>query len=269
MAGATRRCRARIMIAVDIDQQLGTFRLSVAFRADVPVIGLFGRSGSGKTSVINAIAGISTPARGAIDIDGTCLFDSSRGIDVAPEARRIGYVFQDSLLFPHLDVRANLLYGHRLRGLSEHFIDVDKVVALLGLSALLDRRIRALSGGEKQRVAIGRALLAQPRILLLDEPLASLDVPRKKEILDYIERLLHELRIPIVYVSHSLDEIARLTDTAVILSDGRCLGVGPVREMVKKLDLHWRADDDDAMDDDADGAPAGRTSRREVDASST
>ena len=247
------------MIAVDIEQTLGTFRLSVAFRVDVPVIGLFGRSGSGKTSVINAIAGIATPARGAIHIDGTCLFDSARGIDVAPESRRIGYVFQESLLFPHLDVRANLLYGHRLRPAAEHFIDVDKVVALLGLGALLDRRTRALSGGEKQRVAIGRALLAQPRIMLLDEPLASLDAPRKREILDYIRRLRDELSIPIVYVSHSLDEIARLTDTAVILAEGTCLGVGPVREMARRLQAQRRGDDDEDDGESLDETPARAT----------
>ena len=225
------------MIAVDIEQQLGTFRLSVQFRADVPIVGLFGRSGSGKTSVINAIAGITRPARGSIHINGMCLFDSARGVDLAPEARRIAYVFQDSLLFPHLDVRTNLLYGHRLRAPDERFIALDKVVDLLGLDALLERRTNALSGGERQRVAIGRALLAQPRILLLDEPLASLDVSRKAEILAYIERLRDELHIPMVYVSHSVAEITRLTDTTVILADGKCLAVGATEDVMSRADL--------------------------------
>ena len=225
------------MIAVDIEQQLGTFRLSVQFRADVPIVGLFGRSGSGKTSVINAIAGITTPERGSIHINDMCLFDSTRGIDLAPEARRIAYVFQDSLLFPHLDVRTNLLYGHRLRAADERFIALDKVVDLLGLDALLERRTNALSGGEKQRVAIGRALLAQPRIMLLDEPLASLDASRKAEILAYIERLRDELHIPMVYVSHSVAEITRLTDTAVILSEGKCLAAGATEDVMGRADL--------------------------------
>jgi molybdate transport system ATP-binding protein len=225
------------MIAVDIEQRLGTFRLSVKFRADVPIVGLFGRSGSGKTSVINAIAGISRPERGSIHINDMCLFDSAHGIDLPPEARRIAYVFQDSLLFPHLDVRTNLLYGHRLRAPDERFIAPDKVIALLGLDTLLDRRTNALSGGEKQRVAIGRALLAQPRILLLDEPLASLDTPRKSEILAYIERLRDELHIPMVYVSHSVAEITRLTDTTVILADGKCLAFGSTEDVMSRADL--------------------------------
>ena len=140
----------------------------------------------------------------------------------------MGYVFQDALLFPHLDVRRNLLYGQRLRAPSEHFVDETRVVDLLGIEALLHRKPRTLSGGEKQRVAIGRALLAQPRILLMDEPLASLDTPRRREILDYIERLRDDVRIPIVFVSHSVDEVKRLADTVVLLSEGKCVAVGPV-----------------------------------------
>jgi molybdate transport system ATP-binding protein len=230
------------MIDVDIEQRLGTFDLAVAFRAEAPVVGLFGRSGSGKTSVINAIAGITRPARGSIVIDGTRLFDSAAGINLRPEHRRIAYVFQDDLLFPHLDVRANLLYGYRLRPAPDHFIDQRRVIELLGLDGLLDRSTTALSGGEKQRVAIGRALLAQPRILLLDEPLAALDSQRKSEILAYIERLRDQLHIPIIYVSHSVEEIMRLTDTVVILADGKCLATGKTAEVMGRADLQSATD---------------------------
>lgn len=225
------------MIDVDIEQQLGTFRLAVKFAADAPIVGLFGRSGAGKTSVINAIAGITRPERGCIRINGSCLFDSATGIDVPVAQRRVGYVFQDPLLFPHLDVESNLLYGHRLRRGDERRVDKARVIDLLGLGPLLHRKPQALSGGEKQRVAIGRALLAQPRILLMDEPLASLDIPRKTEILDYVERLRGELDIPIVYVSHSVTEITRLADTVVVLADGKCLAVGAVDEVMGRIDL--------------------------------
>jgi molybdate transport system ATP-binding protein len=225
------------MIEVDIEQRLGAFELDVEFSADAPIVGLFGRSGAGKTSVVNAIAGIGKPSRGRVRINGEVLYDSARGIDLAPERRRLGYVFQDALLFPHLDVRANLTYGERLRAPAERFIAQQRVVELLGLERLLHRKPRTLSGGEKQRVAIGRALLAQPRILLLDEPLAALDVPRKAEILDYIERLRDELAIPIVYVTHSVAEITRLCDTVVVLSEGKCLAVGDVEDVMGRTDL--------------------------------
>jgi len=225
------------MIHVDIDQQLGAFRLSVKFSADAPIVGLFGRSGAGKSSVINAIAGITKPAHGQIRISDVSLFDAVKGIDLPPEERRIGYVFQDALLFPHMDVRSNLLYGQRMRSPEDRFIEEARVVDLLGLGAMLRRKPNTLSGGEKQRVAIGRALLAQPRILLMDEPLAALDIPRKTEILDYIERLRDELNIPIVYVSHSVAEISRLADAVVVLSDGRCIAVGDVDEIMGRLDL--------------------------------
>lgn len=225
------------MIDVEIEERLGAFRLEVAFAADAPIVGLFGRSGSGKTTVVNAIAGIGHPARGCIRVNGEVLFDSARGIDVPPERRRVGYVFQDALLFPHLDVESNLTYGQRRRPAAEHFIAHDRVVELLGLAPLLRRKPRTLSGGEKQRVAIGRALLAQPRILLMDEPLAALDVARKIEILDYVERLRDELSIPIVYVSHSVAEITRLADTVVVLSDGKCIAVGEVEDVMGRTDL--------------------------------
>lgn len=225
------------MIEVDVEERLGDFRLEVKFEADAPIVGLFGRSGAGKTSVVNAIAGIGRPHRGTIRINGDTLLDTSRGLDLPPERRRVGYVFQDALLFPHLDVQANLTYGQRLRAPAERFIAQDRVVDLLGLGELLQRMPRTLSGGEKQRVAIGRALLAQPRILLMDEPLAALDVARKSEILDYVERLRDELAIPIVYVSHSVAEITRLADTVVVLSEGKCLAAGDVEDVMGRADL--------------------------------
>jgi molybdate transport system ATP-binding protein len=225
------------MIDVDIEQQLGSFRLAVRFSAEAPIVGLFGRSGAGKSSVINAIAGITKPLRGHIRINDVFLFDATNNIDLPPEERRVGYVFQDALLFPHMNVESNLLYGQRLRSPKERYIDEGRVVELLGLRALLGRRPRTLSGGERQRVAIGRALLAQPRILLMDEPLAALDVPRKSEILDYIERLRDELGIPIVYVSHSVAEISRLADSVVVLSDGKSLAAGHVDDVMGRPDL--------------------------------
>jgi len=225
------------MIDIDIEQRLGTFHLAVRFSAEAPIVGLFGRSGAGKSSVINAIAGITTPERGSIRVNDAVLFDSVKGIDLPPNRRGIGYVFQDALLFPHLNVESNLLYGQRLRRPGDRFIDEARVIALLGLEKLLHRAPAALSGGEKQRVAIGRALLAQPRLLLMDEPLAALDVPRKAEILDYVERLRDQVGIPIVYVSHSVIEITRLADTVVVLSEGKCLAVGEVDDVMGRLDL--------------------------------
>jgi molybdate transport system ATP-binding protein len=225
------------MIEVDIERRLGAFHLDVRFEAEAPIVGLFGRSGSGKTSVVNAIAGIVRPSRGTIRINEVCLFDAAKGIDVAPERRRIGYVFQDALLFPHMDVEANLLYGQRLRAPEDRLIEEAHVVELLGLRPLLRRKPQTLSGGEKQRVAIGRALLAQPRILLMDEPLASLDGPRKTEILAYIELLRDDLDIPIVYVTHSVSEITRLADRIVVLSDGKCVGVGGINDVMDRFEF--------------------------------
>jgi molybdate transport system ATP-binding protein len=224
------------MIDVDIEQTLGRFELKVSFRAEARIVGLFGRSGSGKTTVVNAIAGVSRPVRGRIAINDAVLFDSARGIDVAPQKRRLGYVFQDDLLFPHLDVQRNLMYGARLAPMP-HSIVPERVIELLGLGALLRQYPGTLSGGERQRVSIGRALLAQPRLLLMDEPLASLDVPRRNEVLSYIEMLRDELAIPIVYVSHSVAEITRLADTLVVISDGRCIASGDVEAVMGRPDL--------------------------------
>src|SRR5215470_15716095 len=225
------------MLEVDAEQQLGAFRLDIHLRAPSHgVIALFGRSGSGKTSLVNMLAGLTRPARGRIAIDDTVLFDSSNGTNVAPERRRLGYVFQEDRLFPHLSVRSNLLYGHRRAPVRDRATTLPEVVELLGIGHLLERRPARLSGGEKQRVAIGRALLAHPRVLLMDEPLASLDDARRAEILPFIERLRDEAGVPILYVSHSVGEVARLATTVVILSDGRVTATGPVADILPQAD---------------------------------
>jgi molybdate transport system ATP-binding protein len=225
-----------MMLEVSVRRRLGAFTLDAAFHSDGGVTALFGRSGSGKTSVLNAIAGLLRPERGRVALDGETLFDAAAGVDVAVHRRRIGYVFQEGRLLPHLTVRQNLLYGRRFaRG--PDAVPLTKVTELLGLAALLARRPHDLSGGEKQRVAIGRALLADPRLLLMDEPLAALDAPRKSEILYYIERLRDEVRVPIVYVSHSLDEVVRIADTIVVMSEGRALDSGPVNQTMARMEL--------------------------------
>ncbi len=214
------------MLDVDITVRRGTFSLVAAFRSDAPIVALFGRSGSGKSTIVEAVAGTVAPQRGRVVIGDRVLYDSGSGIDLAPERRRVGCVFQDGLLFPHLDVRANLAYGERLTPAPERFIDSERVIALLGIASLLDRRPANLSGGEKQRVAIGRALLTSPRILLLDEPLASLDGPRKAEILAYVELLRDELRLPMVYVSHAIEEVTRIADRVVVIAEGAVVADG-------------------------------------------
>ncbi len=225
------------MLEVDISRRFGDFPLHVRFTAETGLTALFGRSGAGKTSLINLLAGLERPDGGRIEIDGHVLFDASEGVDLPPQKRRLGYVFQESRLFPHMSVLGNLSYGMRLRPASERHQDFHQVVDMLDLKPFLDRRPKTLSGGEKQRVAIGRALLASPRLLLMDEPLASLDAPRKNEILPFIERLRDEANLPIVYVSHALDEVIRLADTLVILSEGRAVASGSVEQIMSRLDL--------------------------------
>jgi molybdate transport system ATP-binding protein len=227
----------RMKIDVDVAARLGEFTLDARFASDAPITALFGRSGSGKTSVLNAIAGLIPPDRGRVVVGDAAFFDSSAGIQLPVRARRVGYVFQEGRLLPHLTVRQNLVYGRFFTPAAERYADFQRICELLDLEHLLARRPHHLSGGEKQRVAIGRALLASPRLLLMDEPLASLDSPRKGEILYYIERLRDETRIPIVYVSHALDEVVRLADNVVLLSAGRVLGTGPVADMAGRLDL--------------------------------
>jgi molybdate transport system ATP-binding protein len=227
------------MPQLDFRMTQGTFALDVKLDAATGgVLALFGRSGAGKTTIVRAIAGLVRPTSGSIKIAGRTLFDAAAGIDVPTTKRRIGYVFQDARLFPHLRVAANLRYGLARAGdRNSKGIEFDAVVELLGLRDLLARPPFGLSGGERQRVAIGRALLAQPDILLLDEPLASLDAPRKAELLPYLEALNLRTNVPIVYVSHALDEVVRLADTLAIVDGGRIAAHGAVADVMSRLDL--------------------------------
>jgi molybdate transport system ATP-binding protein len=217
------------MLRVDIAKQLGEFTLEADFTSEGRVTGLFGASGAGKTSLINMIAGLVKPDRGTIALDGETLDDTTAGVHVPPHLRRIGYVFQDARLFPHLDVRANLDYGRRMNGLADDPAQRKRVIELLDIGALLDRRPGKLSGGERQRVAFGRALLSKPKLLLLDEPLGALDEDRKREILPYLVRLRDEAGIPMVYVSHDAAELRQLATQIVMLKGGRITAFGGVK----------------------------------------
>jgi molybdate transport system ATP-binding protein len=220
------------MLHVSVVRRRAAFTLDASFSAPLPgVIALFGRSGSGKTTLVNVIAGLLAADVGEIRLDDEVLTDTRRGLAVPVERRRIGYVFQDPRLFPHLTVSGNLRYGERRTRAATPLIGFDEVVALLGLEALLARRPRQLSGGERQRVSLGRALLAQPRLLLLDEPLASLDASRREEVLPYLVALRDRLSIPMVYVSHDFGEVLRLATHVVLLEGGRVLEDGAVDAM--------------------------------------
>jgi molybdate transport system ATP-binding protein len=219
-------------LVVDVRQTLGGFVLDARFASRRGVTALFGPSGSGKTSLIRVIAGLSKPQRGSLRIDDQVLLDTERRIFVPAHRRHFGYVFQEGRLFPHLTVRQNLNYGWWFAPKSARVRDFQHIIDLLGIGGLLDRRPATLSGGEKQRVAIGRALFAGPRLLLMDEPLASLDDPRKAEILPYLERLRDETSTPIVYVSHSTAEVARLADQVVMMQNGRVEAVGTTSEIL-------------------------------------
>jgi len=226
------------MLEVDIEKRLGGLALEYRFACETRgIIAVFGRSGAGKTSLVRMLAGLLRPDTGRIAVAGRTLFDASGGTEVPPERRRLGYVFQEDRLFPHLSVHGNLSYGLKRAPKAERRIGLDEVVTLLGIEGLLARRPGDLSGGEKQRVSLGRALLANPRLLLMDEPLANLDQPRKDEVLPFVERLRDELAIPIVYVSHAMEEIVRLANTMVLISDGRAVAVGPVEDLTSRLDL--------------------------------
>ena len=220
------------MLSVEITHKVGALDLSVRFECGSAVTALFGRSGAGKTTIVSAIAGLMQPSAGRIVLDEVVFFDANRGINVPASDRRIGYVFQEGRLFPHLDVRRNLTFSRWFRKDPEGRRHLDAVVTLLGLGGLLTRRPADLSGGERQRVAIGRALLSQPRLLLLDEPLSALDIMRKSEILRHLELLRDETRIPMVYVSHAIEEVVRLASDVVLLSDGRVVASGPVDQVL-------------------------------------
>lgn len=222
---------------VRVRHRQGSFLLDARFESQGGLTALFGRSGSGKTTLVNAIAGLNRPDDARISLHGVPLLDTGRGLFMPTHRRRIGYVFQDARLFPHLSVRQNLGYGRWFTPRREALADFDAIVAMLGIGHLLDRRPGDLSGGEKQRVAIGRALMASPRLLLMDEPLASLDEARKAEILPFIERLRDQAGIPIVYVSHAVAEIARLATGIVVLAEGQVTAAGDARTVMAGLDL--------------------------------
>jgi molybdate transport system ATP-binding protein len=220
-----------MMLTLSAKLQRGAFTLNAHFDLPTPgVVGLFGRSGCGKTTLINVIAGLLKAESARIVLNDQVLVDSERGIDIPPERRRIGYVFQEARLFPHLSVAANLRYAES-RAAPPHFVSAAEIAALLDLGALMERRTHQLSGGERQRVAIGRALLSQPNLLLLDEPLASLDASRREEVLPYLEKLRDKLSVPMVYVSHNFDEVLRLATHLVLMEDGTTLAQGNIGDM--------------------------------------
>jgi len=214
------------VLTVDVEKRLGDFAITAKFEATGGVTALFGPSGSGKTSIVSMVAGLVTPDRGRIQSSEALLFDSAASVDVPPHRRGIGYVFQDGRLFPHMTVAQNLDYGRRMYRLPHDAEARERIVALLDIGRLLDRRPGNLSGGERQRVAIGRALLLRPRLLLLDEPLASLDAARKREIFPYLLRLRDETAVPMIYVSHQAAEVRRIATTVVRIEAGRVTGIG-------------------------------------------
>ncbi len=214
------------MLALDVEKRLGEFQLAAKFETEARVTALFGPSGAGKTTIINMIAGLVAPARGRIMYRGKVLFDAAGKVNLPPHRRQFGYVFQDGRLFPHLTVRGNLEYGRRMYRLKRDAAELERVIAMLDIAHLADRRPGKLSGGERQRVAIGRALLMRPQLLLLDEPLASLDAARKAEIMPYLERLGDEAQVPMIYVTHQADDARRLATTVVRVEAGRVVAVG-------------------------------------------
>jgi molybdate transport system ATP-binding protein len=223
------------VLALDVEKRLGDFALAASFDTAGGVTALFGPSGAGKTTLANIIAGLIVPDRGRIVLDGTVLFDFDRRINVPAHRRRIGYVFQEGRLFPHLSVAANLDYGRRMSGFAPDAAEFKHIAELLDIGHLLARRPGKLSGGERQRVAVGRALLMRPRLLLLDEPLASLDAARKREILPYLQRLRDEARVPMIYVSHHPGELRRIARGVVRLEAGRVTAVGGL-ELLDEID---------------------------------
>lgn len=226
------------MLELDLHRRLGNFSLNLHHvRTGGGITALFGRSGAGKTSIIQMVAGLDTPDQGRIVLNERVLFDSAQKINLAPEKRRIGYVFQQGLLFPHLSVKQNLTFGMKRIPSSQRLLSFDDVVAVLDIAPLLNRRPAKLSGGEKQRVALGRALLSSPQLLLMDEPLAALDAHRKAELLPFIATLSRRFSIPILYVSHAMDEVLALADHLILLDAGQVMASGMVEEVLARPDL--------------------------------
>jgi molybdate transport system ATP-binding protein len=216
-----------IELLFDVALQQGDFTLEIRESSHVEVLGLFGPSGSGKTTLLETIAGLRTPSRGEIRVGGMTLFDSSRGIDLPPRDRHIGYVPQDVLLFPHLDVRSNLRYGART--------ELESLVEILDIAPLLTRRVNNLSGGERQRVAIGRALMTKPALMLLDEPLAAVDRARREQILPYLLRIRRELHVPLIYVTHDRQELSHIADRVLVIEDGRAVRGGLPQQVLERV----------------------------------
>lgn len=223
------------MLEIDIRHRIGELDLAVALSAEGPATALFGRSGAGKTTLLNLIAGLMTPDHGRIALDGEVLVDTQARVFQPPHRRRVGYVYQDARLFPHLTVRQNLLFGRFLSRAPLRGESVERILALLDLETLLGRRPANLSGGEKQRVALGRTLLASPRLLLLDEPLASLDDERRGDILRHLETVRDDLAIPILYVSHARAEVQRLASHVALIEKGRLAGFGDTVRLLPAL----------------------------------
>jgi len=226
------------MLDVNIKKTLGEMQLAVDLQIPARgVTALFGVSGSGKSSLINLISGLLNPDQGYIRLNSKTLVDTDKHICLAPNKRNIGYVFQDARLFPHYSVKGNLCYGIK----DKSAVNFDAILQLLGIEHLLKRYLFTLSGGEKQRVAIGRALLSNPDILLMDEPLSALDIPRKRELLAYLERLSQEIEIPILYVTHSVDELTALAERVILLDNGKVIAYDTVQNVLHSpLFAKWK-----------------------------
>lgn len=223
------------VLSIAVQKQEGPFALDVELEASAGVTGIIGPSGAGKSMLLSTIAGLADPDEGTIRLDGQILFDTARNINLSPEHRELGMVFQDARLFPHMTVKSNLTFSRRQSRAA--LSALDEIVDLLDIGSLLSRRPHHLSGGEKQRVAIGRALLSSPAALLMDEPLASLDLARRREIMPFLERLRHRFDLPILYVSHNLDETLRLADSVIVMDQGQVLARGSVEETLSRIDV--------------------------------
>lgn len=221
------------MLSLDIQLQRNNFDLEAKFSLDQTITGLFGSSGSGKSTLLNLVAGLAHPDNGWLKLGDKHLFNSEKNINLSPNKREVGVVFQDSQLFPHLTVSANLLFGYKRINRKQRRFELSEIVDLLEIGHVLKKRPSQLSGGEKQRVGLGRALLASPKFLILDEPLASLDQGLKQQILPFLKRVKDELELPMVYISHSMEEILYLTDHLVVINKGRILGAGHFYDVIK------------------------------------